>query len=111
MNAPLAKEQIALLMSDSLTYRNPVVEGTDGTIADNRPAPRGLAQRVGAWISGLLAMRHRRAVLDELSALSDRELADIGLNRNELSCVFDPQFAKRRERKSILYGFDGTAAV
>ena len=54
-------------------------------------------------------MRRRRAVLDELSALSDRELADIGLNRNELSRVFDPQFAKQRERKSILHG-DGTAA-
>ena len=34
MNAPLNKEQIALLMSDSLTYRSPVVEGTDGTIPD-----------------------------------------------------------------------------
>ncbi len=104
MNAPLAKEQIALLMSDSLTYRSPVVEGTDGTITDARPAPRSLAprslaQRIGSFVSGLLAVSRRRAVLDELSSLSDRELADIGLNRGELSRVFDPQFVKTRERK------------
>ena len=99
MNAPLAKEQIALLMSDSLTYRSPVVEGTDGTTTDPRPAPRSLTQRIGRFISGLLAMRQRRAVLDELSSLNDRELADIGLNRNELARVFDPQFAEARKRR------------
>ncbi len=111
MNAPLAKEQIALLMSDSLTYRSPVVEGTDGTIADARPAQRSLAQRIGSFISGLLAMRRRRVVLDELSALSDRELSDIGLTRNELSRVFDPQFAEARKRKPAPGSFGRTAAV
>ena len=111
MNAPLAKEQIALLMSDSLTYRSPVVEGTDGTIADARPAPRSLAQRIGSFISGLLAMPRRRAVLDELSSLSDRELADIGLNRNELSCVFDALFVEARKRKPTPGSFGRTAAI
>lgn len=111
MNAPLAKEQIALLMSDSLTYRSPVVEGTDGTTTDARPAPRSLAQRIGSFVSGLLALPRRRAVLDELSSLSDRELADIGLNRSELSRVFDPQFAEARTRKPAMGGFGRTAAV
>ena len=100
MNAPLAKEQIALLMSDSLTYRSPVVEGTDGTIADAPPVSRNLAQRIGSFFNALIAMPRRRAVLDELASLSDRELADIGLNRGELSRVFDPQFAEARKRKS-----------
>ncbi len=97
MNAPLAKEQIALLMSDSLTYRSPAVEGTDGTVAD-APAPHGLRHRVGAVISGLMTFSRRRAVLDELSSLSDRELADIGLSRAELSRVFDPHFIEARTR-------------
>ncbi len=98
MNAPLAKEQIALLMSDSLTYRSPAVEGTDGTVADANPAPRGLRHRFGAVISGLMTFSRRRAVLDELSSLSDRELADIGLSRAELSRVFDPHFIEARTR-------------
>ncbi len=111
MNAPLAKEQIALLMSDSLTYRSPVVEGTDGTITDARPVPRSLAQRIGSLVSSLLDMSRRRAVLDELSSLSDRELADIGLHRHELSRVFDPQFAQARKRGSARIGFGRTAAI
>lgn len=111
MNAPLAKEQIALLMSDSLTYRSPVVEGTDGTIVDARPAPRSLAQRIGSYVSGLLARSGHRAVLDELSSLSDRELSDIGLNRHELDRVFDPKFAAARNRTAMRGGFDRAATI
>jgi uncharacterized protein YjiS (DUF1127 family) len=111
MNAPLAKEQIALLMSDSLTYRSPVVEGTDGTVADANPAPRSLLQRFGAVISGLTAFSRRRAVLQELSSLSDRELADIGLSRAELSQVFDPRFAESRNRDAAQTSFGYAASA
>ncbi len=93
MNAPLAKEQIALLMSESLTYRAPVVEGTDGTVADRRPT---WVDRVKAFAASIAALPRRRAVLDELSTLSDRELADIGLSRAELGRVFDPGFQATR---------------
>jgi uncharacterized protein YjiS (DUF1127 family) len=93
MNAPLAKEQIALLMSDSLTYRAPVVEGTDGTVADRRPS---LLDRLRAFAAELAAIPRRRAVIDELGTLTDRELADIGLSRTELGRVFDPRFQARR---------------
>ena len=93
MNAPLAKEQIALLMSDSLTYRMPVVAGTDGTVAEPRPT---FLSRVADFMSNLAALPGRRAVIDELSTLSDRELADIGLSRAEVGRVFDPRFQPRR---------------
>lgn len=97
MNAPLAKEQIALLMSDSLTYRTPLVEGTDGTVADPRPTFGQLMMtRVTRAVKDLVALPQRRAVLDELGMLSDRELADIGLSRAELGRVFDRRFVDAR---------------
>lgn len=45
----------------------------------------------------IAAHAERRSVLNELSRLSDRELADIGLTRGDLLLVFDPGFAAQRE--------------
>jgi len=88
MNAPLAKEQIALLMSDSLTYRMSPVQGTD-TAPQARPSTFAVfASRLVGAVRFLKELPQRRAVIDELSRLSDRELADIGLSRAELKLVF-----------------------
>ena len=89
MSAPLAKEQIALLMSDSLTYRMPAVEGNDGTVAEPRPT---VLDRVRGVLSDVAALPRGRAVIDELNMLSDRELADIGLSRADVRRVFDTGF-------------------
>lgn len=97
MNAPLTKEQIALLMSGNVTHRTPAVETA-------RPAAPSLFTRLKLAITHLLELPHRRAVLDELSTLTDRELADIGLNRAELGQVFDPRFAQARVRGTSSYG-------
>lgn len=43
------------------------------------------ALRVGQWIR---EMGRRNAVINELDRLSDRELADIGLNRGEIRSIF-----------------------
>ena len=48
---------------------------------------RGMAAWVAAW-------REHRAVLDQLSAMSDRDLADIGLTRALIHSAFDPAFAR-----------------
>lgn len=94
MNAPLAKEQIALLMSDSLTYWTPIVEGTDGTIAEPQTSwLDGIRAKVAGMMDRLAAVPHRRAVMAELNTLNDRELADIGLQRCDVGRVFDPRFA------------------
>ncbi len=89
MNAPLAKEQIALLMSDSLTYRSPAIEGTEGAYSYLMPAKSGLMARLAHAWAVLKDLPRRRAVIDELSMLSDRELSDIGLSRTDVPHVFD----------------------
>ncbi|MCB8880741.1 DUF1127 domain-containing protein [Acidisoma cellulosilytica] len=45
----------------------------------------GSVARVGRWLRDV---SRRNAVINELDRLSDRELADIGLNRNEIRSVF-----------------------
>lgn len=41
-------------------------------------------------------MRERRRVFRELEAMSDRELADVGISRYDIPRVFDPKFAEER---------------
>ena len=45
----------------------------------------GSVARVGRWLRDV---SRRNAVINELDRLSDRELADIGLNRSEIRTVF-----------------------
>ena len=57
-----------------------------------------LGQRL-AWAASKLFGTGRQAVINELSSLSDRELADIGLNRYDISRVFDPEFAREHSAR------------
>lgn len=77
-----------------MAYGRPAVQGLEGTVADLRRP--GLRAAVARLFRAIADMPRRRAVLDELANLSDRELADVGLSRHDLSRVFDPAFAARR---------------
>lgn len=48
-----------------------------------------LLARAATWVA---ERDHRQQVMLELRAYSDRELADIGLNRRDIPRVFDPAF-------------------
>ena len=82
MSAPLAKDQIALLMSDSVTYRVSPVQRA------GRVRRTSLFSVIADAVRSIVEFPRRQAVLNELSRLSDRELADIGLHRAELRQVF-----------------------
>ena len=96
MNFPISQERVAFLTPSSLTYRDRSVESMGHGI-DSRPAhPNRLAQWLRSLATRIAEMPRRRAAIAELEALSDRELADIGLARAELGRVFEPGFASRR---------------
>ncbi len=95
MNARVAKEEIALLMPTSLASY------ADSAYTAPAPAAPSVLARAVRW---LVDLSRRRAVLAELNALSDHELADIGLNRTELSRVFDPAFAAQRSATRAALG-------
>ncbi len=56
-------------------------------------AARWLWNAVCGAVTFLATYPRRRALYDELNAMSDRELRDIGLTRGDLARVFDPDFA------------------
>lgn len=68
-------------------------------VARRRTDP-GLLARAGQACAAALRflgeLPARRAVFNELSMLSDRELADIGLVRSDVRRVFDDSFAASR---------------
>jgi uncharacterized protein YjiS (DUF1127 family) len=57
-----------------------------------RRAFSGIGRFLATLGTTLLEFPERRATFERLHALSDRELADIGLSRGDLSRVFDPDF-------------------
>jgi uncharacterized protein YjiS (DUF1127 family) len=58
------------------------------------PRRRGWAgRRLVSVRRALSDALHRRAVRRELDSMTDRELADIGINRYDVGRIFDPEFA------------------
>jgi uncharacterized protein YjiS (DUF1127 family) len=51
-------------------------------------APRAGAKRHTGLLNALRRWRERRAAIAELSSLSDRDLADIGLTRDDLPALY-----------------------
>jgi uncharacterized protein YjiS (DUF1127 family) len=94
MNAPTANDQFGFSLGD-LSYIDTTYDG-ESTSAIVRAQKHGFAR----WFSRLLAnvaeRQRRRAVMQEMAMMTDRELSDIGLSRTDLARVFDPTFAADR---------------
>jgi uncharacterized protein YjiS (DUF1127 family) len=90
----------------------PAIVGTNAPAAEAydefatlRAAERARAEAVGVWVAGagrvvgrwlgtfIRRQRERQRIMDELNALDDRMLSDIGIARNEIAFV-----ASGRER-------------
>ena len=61
--------------------------GKVGSLLFVRQTPMFAAKRHPTLLGSLKAWRERRAAKAELASLSDRELADIGISRQDISSV------------------------
>jgi uncharacterized protein YjiS (DUF1127 family) len=88
MSAQFAKDQMSFAAPATMTIRarSTFVPETEGGIV---AAVRGAA----AWLGAALK---RRAVIGELSMMSDHELADIGISRADIPNVFDRAYVENR---------------
>ncbi len=103
MSAPITKDKLSFTLGD-LTYIDPSFD--DDALV---PRTRAAKHPIATWFAHLFAKfaewQRRRAVIQEMAMMSDRELADIGLTRSDLARVFDPDFvaAHARGRDYIAY--------
>ena len=92
MNAHVSKEELAIMLPASLSH---YFRDDLAYVPQPEPQP-GLLSRIFGGLRWLATMPAQRSVINELSALSDHELSDIGLTRGELGRVFDPRFGSSR---------------
>lgn len=96
MNTVIAKGQFGYSLGN-LSYIDSTYDS--GSTASVTAARK---HRVAEWFGQLLAKiaewQRRRAVMQEMAMMTDRELSDIGLSRVDLAHVFDPTFAADRAR-------------
>lgn len=93
MTAHVAPQDMNLLLTDAFSRG---VSPEAARTAAKHASRRTLRTRMASFVAYLSELRQRRAVIAELSMLSDRELADIGLSRVDLPRIFEPAFAAAR---------------
>ncbi len=107
MDARITKEETALLLNLTPSRRAMEIEEIRLAAIRARDEAIGRAIRaalVGVWrfVRGvarfIATYPQRRALFDQLNAMSDRELADIGLTRADLARVFDEDFGRPDRR-------------
>ncbi len=99
MNIRAAKDETSFLFPTNISYAGSVA--SDSVAAPQRDDAGALTRLLRGAVRGLAwiaELPRRHAVLSELELMSDRELADIGLARGELSKVFEPAYVASRAR-------------
>jgi uncharacterized protein YjiS (DUF1127 family) len=101
MSAPITNDHFDFSLGN-LSYINSAYD-------EPYAAAKPLDHRISVWVTRLGSMfrewQHRRAVMQEMSLMTDRELSDIGLSRSDLARVFDPAFAAARDRGHEYIGY------
>jgi uncharacterized protein YjiS (DUF1127 family) len=99
MNAPIARWHVADAATPNASYR--VTTETVSRPAAPVAQQSSVVRRAADAIAWALSYPRRQTAMAELSALTDRELADIGLTRAEVRQVFRRDFASDRTRRTF----------
>ncbi len=89
MTAHVSKEQLGLMLPGTMSH---YFQDKPEYLEAPRP---GLFARVFAALSERVGRQDR---IQEVAALSDAQLADIGISRAEVPMIFSSDFAARREQ-------------
>jgi len=91
----MTKDQFGFSLG-SLSYVDSSYD--DGYATTVQPQKHRFGKRVAVLCTSIVEWQRRRAVMQEMALMTDRELSDIGLSRSDLSRVFDPGFASDHAR-------------
>jgi uncharacterized protein YjiS (DUF1127 family) len=93
MTAHVSKEQLGLMLPGTMSH---YFQDEPEYLEAPRP---GLFARLFSAVSGWAS---RRTGLEEVSGLTDAQLADIGISRSEIPLVFDAGFAAHRNQDRVI---------
>ncbi len=99
MTAHINKNEFHFKLPEMLSYHS---TWDDADYAPVLPPRREswVARAAGTTKRWLIGMAERRRVINELAALSDRDLSDLGLSRYDIPRVFDSDFAAEHGARS-----------
>jgi len=91
MTAYVSKEELGLMLPGTMYHYFTDAPEYVVRRSPERTAPvAGLFERVRLWLTGWMT---RQTEIAGIAALSDAQLADVGLTRADTRRVFDPAFA------------------
>jgi uncharacterized protein YjiS (DUF1127 family) len=107
MSAPLAKSDFVFKLSTSRSYIGSEYDPAPAKVQVADPASRGLGRAIADGLAFVVAKVRawfgRQFTLAEMHSMSDRELADIGLNRGDVPRVFDAEFVADHARGRVAF--------
>jgi uncharacterized protein YjiS (DUF1127 family) len=99
MNAPTSKRELEFKLPAMMSYHATWDDADYEPVIPIRHRP--LRTRLARLRETVARYRERQAVQAELHAMTDRELADIGMSRYDISRIFDPDFAQEHAHRGL----------
>jgi uncharacterized protein YjiS (DUF1127 family) len=101
MNAHNSKHELAFKLPAMMSYHATWDDADYEPVIPVRRHRSWLRARFTWAREAIARYRERQGVRAELASMTDRELADIGMSRYDISRVFDPEFAREHASRGF----------